>query len=338
YVDYDATADLVLALRALGEQPDAVKKASEFLLTPDSINAYAHGAGQETGAAAYAEPLAKLVIIAQFQQSGLAAQLRADLARLRGADGLFTDTGTYADSEDSVRRHTWAVLATVGDPGQAIEALAARQCKDGTFPTRMDANACETGDLAATAAAVTALNSRPFTEDAPAAHTPADWSKQRAAAFVKAITLLSTKPNGKGMVDGEGGAPSIALSSSLAGARQAAGLDASGTSKTLGGMLLADGGLPRVAVSGGDSTTDFGTSLAAAQGVAGRSWVSADGSPVSPVVRLPLTDTTPVPAPVAQTANVPWRPPLWSYFALGGAMLLAGLVLLLRRRLTKGVQ
>ncbi|MEV6235512.1 hypothetical protein [Lentzea sp. NPDC051838] len=325
YVDYDATADLVLALRALEEQPDAVKKASEFLLTTDSVNAYAHGAGQETGAAAYAEPLAKLVIIAQFQKSGRADELRADLVELRGADGLFADTGTYADSEDTVRRHTWAVLATVGDPGQAIEALAVRQCRDGLFPERMDATGCETGDLAATAAAVTALNSKPFTEDAPTGRTPADWSDKRATAFVKAITLLSTKPNGKGVVEDEGGAPSIAVSASLAGARQAAGLDASGTAKTLGSLLQDDGGL-----------TDFGTSLAAAQGIAGRSWVSADGSPVSPVVRLPLTDAEPVPAPVAQAAA--WRPPLWSYFTLGGALLLAGLVLLVRRRFLQGVK
>ncbi|MEU3642412.1 hypothetical protein AB0E59_03450 [Lentzea sp. NPDC034063] len=335
YVDYDATADLVLALHALGEQQEAAKKASEFLLTPDAINAYAHGAGQETGDAAYAEPLAKLVVLAQFQKSDdLANRLRADLAALRGADGLFTDTGSFADSEDSVRRHTWAVLATVADPGQAIEALAARQCEDGTFPERMDDADCEDGDLASTAAAVTALNSRPFTEDAPVAQAPAEWSKERAAAFVKAISLLGTKPNGKGMVDDDGGAPSIALSASVAGARQAAGLDVSGTAKTIGGMVLADGGLPRV--SGGDGTTDFGTSLVAAQGIAGRSWISADGSPLSPVVRLPLADAKPVPALVAQ--NAPWHPPLWSYFALGGAMVLAGLVLLLRRRLSQGVQ
>ncbi|MDX8141907.1 hypothetical protein SK854_07295 [Lentzea sp. BCCO 10_0061] len=335
YVDYDATGDLVLALHALGEQPDAARKATEFLLTPDAINAYAHGAGQETGEAAYAEPLAKLVILAQFQKSGdLANRLRTELTGLRGSDGLFTDTGSFADSEDSVRRHTWAVLATVADPGQAIEALAARQCEDGTFPEHMDENDCKAGDLASTAAAVTALNSRPFTEDAPAAQAPAEWSKERAAAFVKAISLLSAKPNGKGMVDDEGGAPSIALSASVAGARQAAGLDVSGAAKTIGGMVLGDGGLPRV--SGGDGATDFGTSLVAAQGIAGRSWISADGSPLSPVVRLPLTDAKPVPAPVAQ--NAPWHPPLWSYFALGGAMVLAGLVLLLRRRLTQGVQ
>ncbi|SFR25638.1 hypothetical protein SAMN04488564_1093 [Lentzea waywayandensis] len=335
YVDYDATADLVLALHALGEQPEAVKKATEFLLTPDAINAYAHGAGQETGEAAYAEPLAKLVTLAEFQKSSdLANRLRAELAGLRGADGLFTDTGSFADSEDSVGRHTWAVLATVADPGQAIEALAARQCADGTFPEHMDEKDCESGDLASTAAAVTALNSRPFTDDAPVAQIPAEWSKERAAAFVKAISLLSTKPNGKGMVDDDGGAPSIALSASLAGARQAAGLDATGTSRTIGGMVLADGGLPRV--PGGDSATDFGTSLVAAQGIAGRSWVNADGSPLSPVVRLPLTETKPVPVTAAQ--NAPWHPPLWSYFALGGAMVLAGLVLLLRRRLTQGVQ
>ncbi|WP_439657448.1 hypothetical protein ACSHWB_34350 [Lentzea sp. HUAS TT2] len=337
YVDYDATANVVLALRSLGEQPDAVKRATDFLLTPDSVNAYAHGAPYETGDAAYAEPLAKLVILAQFQQrTDIANELRGKLAKLRGADGLFTDAGSFADSDDSVRRHAWAVLATIADPGQSIEALSRRICKDGLFPERMDTTGCEEGDVAATAAAVTALNSRPFTDDTPATRTPGDWSGERASAFTRAVTALSGRTNGKGMVDGEGGEPAVALSAAVAGARQVAGLDATTTSKTLAGLLLADGGLPRTAVSGGDGTTDFATSVEAAQGIAGRSWSSADGSPLSPVVRLPLTDVKPATQNLA--AASPWAPPLWSYFALGGAMVLAGLVLLLRRRLIKGVQ
>ncbi|UED87406.1 MSCRAMM family adhesin SdrC [Streptomyces profundus] len=66
YVDYDATADLVLALRTLDEQPEAVARATEFLLTPEAIAAYAHGAPYEESDAAYAEPLAKLRLIAGF--------------------------------------------------------------------------------------------------------------------------------------------------------------------------------------------------------------------------------------------------------------------------------
>lgn len=76
----------------MGEQPEAVDRASEFLLTPDAVRADTHGAPYEQGEAAYAEPLAKLVIIAEFAQAGdLVGELRGDLVRLRGDGGTFTD-------------------------------------------------------------------------------------------------------------------------------------------------------------------------------------------------------------------------------------------------------
>ncbi|SFH45457.1 hypothetical protein SAMN04489731_104265 [Amycolatopsis regifaucium] len=108
YVDYDATADLVLALRALDEQPDAVARASQFLLAPEAVQAYAHGAPYEQGGASYAEPLAKLVLVAEFAKSAdLAVRLRAELVKLRSEDGTFTDIGSFADADETARLRRW---------------------------------------------------------------------------------------------------------------------------------------------------------------------------------------------------------------------------------------
>ncbi|MFI7120596.1 hypothetical protein [Amycolatopsis sp. NPDC049868] len=286
YVDYDATADLVLALRALDQQPDAVARASQFLLKPEAVRAYAHGAPYEQAEASYAEPLAKLVLVAEFAKSDVAGPLRADLLKLRGADGEFTDTGSFADADRTVERHAWAVLATAADPGPAVELLLSRQCADGTFPKHLDTAECGSGDLAATAAAVTALAARPHTEAAPPTRRPDGWTERRVSAFVSAVGALGVRPDAKGMVTGEGGEADVALSAAVAAARQIAGLDASGTARSLGELVKADGGFAKG--SGGE--TDFSTSSAAAQGIAGRSWLTAADSPLSPAIRLPLTE------------------------------------------------
>ncbi|WP_370941940.1 hypothetical protein AB5J62_22800 [Amycolatopsis sp. cg5] len=332
FVDYEATADLVLALRALGEQPDAVTRASAFLLTPDAVNAYAHGAPYEQNAS-YAEALAKLSIIARFQQADdLAGQLQSALTGLRSPTGAFTDVGSFADN--STRRQSWAILATATDPGAAVDLLLTYQCADGTFPARLDTPGCATGDLAATAAAVTALNSRPHTEEAPWATLPPEWSPHRATALTTATAALGARVDGTGMVAGEGGAPDTALSATVAAARQAAGLDATVTAKTLGDLLAADGGLTKASIGDGGGKTDFGTTLSAAAGVAGRSWLSAPGSPVSAAVRLPLANfQADSQKPVLVTAAATHRrvPVEW-VIGLGACLLLGGLIYAIRRR------
>ncbi|WP_410660067.1 hypothetical protein [Amycolatopsis sp. lyj-112] len=345
FVDYDATADLVLALRALGDQPDTVTRASKFLLTPEAVQAYAHGAPYEQSGASYAEPLAKLVLVAEFAQAGdVVGLLRGDLVKLRGEDGRFTDTGAFADADETVERHAWALLATTADPGPAVELLLSRQCADGTFPMHLDSEECGSGDLGATAAAVTALGVRPHTDGAPSTKRPDGWSERRASAFVSAVSALGVRPTGEGMVTGEAGEPDVALSAAVAAARQVAGLDASGTARSLGKLVLPDGGLTKGSVAASDGKTDFATTLAAAQGVAGRSWLTAEGSPLSPAARLPLTDVkaeavagTQLQA-AAQTTRSPWL--AWGLVALAGLSLLAAgaLIFLLRRFIkTKGV-
>ncbi|MGW4831919.1 hypothetical protein [Amycolatopsis sp. SB7-3] len=329
YVDYDATADVVLALRALDQQPDAVARASQFLLKPEAVQAYAHGAPYEQGEASYAEPLAKLVLVAEFAKSDVAGPLRADLLKLRGADGEFTDTGSFADADRTVERHVWAVLATAADPGPAVELLLSRQCADGTFPKHLDTAECGSGDLAATAAAVTALVARPHTDAAPPTKRPDGWTERRVSAFVSAVDALGVRPTGEGLVTGEGGEVDIALSATVAAARQTAGLDASGTARSLGKLVQADGGFTK----GAGGETDFPTSSAAAQGVAGRSWLTAADSPLSPAIRLPLTAGTDTPALAAAQSD---DQPAWVIWGIAGLAVLflstaIALVFVLRR-------
>ncbi|MFD6067076.1 hypothetical protein [Amycolatopsis lurida] len=334
YVDYDATADVVLALRALDQQPDSVARASQFLLKPEAVRAYAHGAPYEQAEASYAGPLAKLVLVAEFAKADIAGELRADLVKLRGPGGEFTDTGSFADADETVERHVWAVLATAADPGPAVELLLSRQCADGTFPKHLDTVDCGSGDLSATAAAVTALAARPHTDVAPPSRRPDGWSERRVSAFVSAVGALGVRPTGEGMVTGEGGEPDVALSAAVAAARQTAGLDASGTARSLGKLVRADGGVAK----GSAGEADFPTSLAAAQGVAGRSWLTAADSPLSPAIRLPLTEANPSAAP-ALAAEQSGSPPSWLIWGLAGLAVLLLLTVLtlvfVLRRFTK---
>ncbi|WP_158920818.1 hypothetical protein [Streptomyces sp. NBRC 109706] len=401
YVDYDATADLVLALRTLDEQPQVVARATEFLLTEDSINAYAHGAPYEDTTAAYAEPLAKLRLIAGFlppdasgddasgegssaasggdtaddgessgsagngdgasasgrdagsdtdgpagnggtaegtgsagdsgtagnggtagdgESSGSAGnsddngtagdgastsardadnntsgpagnsaaegaegagsgrempsaqdRLSDALAALRGADGVFTDVGTYGDASGGTRRHAWATLATTADGGDAgaasLAVLIEAQRPDGTFPGTLTA---DDGDLFATALVVEALAGQARDGER------ADVTPERSEALAAAVAALNAAPGADGLVVGDGGAADLPLSAALAGARQAAGIDVSDTARSLGGLLGEDGGIgPEPGAA-----SDLPTSIAVAPGVAGASWTSAPNSPV----------------------------------------------------------
>ncbi|WP_326949251.1 hypothetical protein OG439_10860 [Amycolatopsis sp. NBC_01307] len=332
FVDYDLTADLVLALHTLGQQPDAAARASRFLLSPDSIRAYAHGAPYEQGQAAYAEPLAKLQIVARFPESGADAeavgQLRTDLAALRTASGEFTDTGEFADTTGTLRRHTWAALATTAG-ADLTEAptgmLIAHQCADGLFPAVLTGKPCATGDLTATAAAVEALNAVPRDGRAPGNVPPAGWTPEHRQALESAAAALTTRTGPDGTVAAAGGQPDPVLTAAVAGGFSAAGLDASKAAQALGALVLADGGFPKTPGGPGDP----GASIAAATGIAGRTWLDADGSPLTTAVRLPLAQPLAagshggvVPAPAALGS-----PALWLAFRLSGAALVLAFAL-----------
>jgi len=180
---------------------------------------------------------------------------------------------------------------------------------------------------------------------APATKRPDGWTERRVSAFISAVSALGVRPTGEGMVTGEAGEPDVALSAAVAAARQIAGLDASGTARSLGKLVLADGGFAKGSVAASDGRTDFPTSLAAAQGVAGRSWLTAADSPLSPAVRLPLSDVNAANAAavspqsqLTQPAQPTWM--TWGLVGLAGLLLAAAivLILLLRRFIkTKGV-
>ena len=353
YVDYDATADLVLALHALGTQPQAATRATRFLLREESVKAYAHGAPYETGAAAYAEPLSKLRIIAGFAQAsgvtglaGTVEKLQTSLAGLQKAAGEFVDTGATPDTGRSTERHAWAILATVAGPDPAaaakpINVLIDRQCTDGTFPASLAVTGCATGDLAATAAAITALNAQPRppsgTAAAPGNAVPAGWSPRRAKALVSAATALAGRVGSGGLVTGPNGRTDLTLSAAAAAGRQAAGLEASDTARSFAGLVRPDGGLAKP----GGTTSDLRTSIAAAAGVAGRSWMTATGSPVSQAVRLPVAITanragadagssSQHPAATEAAGNTGW--PRWLIAGLAALSVLLAVVLALGLR------
>lgn len=348
YVDYAATADLVLALRALDEQPAAVGRATGFLLEPASIQAYAHGAPYEKGPAAYAEPLAKLQIIARFRQAesnppaGIAqtvSQLAADLKALQDGDGRFVDVGEFADRSQSVTRHVWATLATIADDGSggsdaALDVLTGHQCTDGAFPAALTTDGCVSGDLPATAAAIVALNGRPAIRSTPG---PAVLSAgpsnpglgglppERVAAIAAAGTALAAQP-GDGLVRDASGSPDVVTSATTAAGRQSVGLDAGETARALGAMLRADGGMAKP----GGAASDPLTSVAVAPGVAGRWWTAAANSPVVMAVRLPLA-TDAVPAAVTPDP-ASGGTPVWQSVALACLGFLLAVALFLGRR------
>nr|WP_157528402.1 hypothetical protein [Kibdelosporangium sp. MJ126-NF4]CEL18351.1 LPXTG-motif cell wall anchor domain [Kibdelosporangium sp. MJ126-NF4]CTQ97836.1 LPXTG-motif cell wall anchor domain [Kibdelosporangium sp. MJ126-NF4] len=303
FVDYDATADLVLALRVLGEQPEVVERVSKFLLRQESVKAFAYGAPYEKDSAVYAEPLAKLRVVSGFLSHGDDAtdeiratvdQLRTDLAATLAPDGKFADRGEFADSDNTVRRHAWTLLATAADDeqsGAALTLLIKRQCADGTFPASMKTEQCDTGDLVSTAAAIEALNGRKRGE-APSDGAPGDWTSARANALTRAVDALAEKS-----VD----TADVAVNAAVAGARDAVGLDVRDTAEALRAKLLSDGGLPKH----GNEPSDLVTSVASAPGVAGKSWLNAADSPVTPAARLPIGDIKSATAVAATRTKVP---------------------------------
>lgn len=341
YVDYAATADLVLALRALGEQPAAVRRASLFLLNDRSIDAYARGAAYEPQDAAYAEPLAKLVLIGSFLAADPDAPddvaavndaLAADLGALHDGSGEFEDQGRYADLTRSTTRHAWAVLASVaaGDKRaeDAAALLAQSICDDGTFPRDLAVGPCSAGDLETTAVAAQALNGTPtealvlaaetdgdeafaalpvaWTTDGPANDVPASWEVDRVAAISAAGQALVTRTNAGGLVFSDRRDPELGASSQVAAGRQALGLDGSVTAQTFAALQAADGGF----APDDEGVSDFTVTLDSAYGLAGRSWSAAPGSPVSSAIRLPLGSEENTAAPAAAEPLDP-GPPGW---------------------------
>lgn len=312
YVDYDATTDVLFTLRALGEQPKAISAMSAFLLHPRSIAAYAYGKPYEESAASYAEPLARLSLVARFWRSDGQApatidktisRLDSSLGALRSGHGSFADVGRFGDQSGSTSRQAWAVLATAAADGganvlaAAASKLLAAQCSDGTFAAVLSSRSCATGDLGATSIALQALNAQaplalaaePATAGAVLGHddlravnvAPEAWEATRAPAMQRAAIALLTRTDVSGLAD------DLEATGQLAAGRQFMGLDATNTAHAVAALQTKDGGLPRRA---NGKHGDFETTLAAGFALAAKSWTGAARAPVTAIVRLPLAE------------------------------------------------
>ncbi|MDN5894044.1 MAG: hypothetical protein L0H93_08455, partial [Nocardioides sp.] len=194
YVDYDMTADVVLALHGIGEQTKARDRAAAFLLHPDSVDAYVHGLPYEGGEATYAEPLSKLILITllqrgthdtvrsndaaqtddpapadtaeESQEAGVTDEVALDewIEALESlvAAGTVTDTGTYGTRDASTTQHAWTALALAAAQGEGVDDLLTQltdaQCADGLFPPHLGGSSCAKGELEVSDIAAQALN------------------------------------------------------------------------------------------------------------------------------------------------------------------------------------
>lgn len=306
-VDYDATADVALALRALDEQPSAARRLTAFLLEQASVDAYAHGVPYEDDDAAYVGPLAKLVVLAQLQRrdEGAPDPSTATVDGLVGAlddrrsGGTFTDAGTYGDEDGATIRHARATLALVARGDRAedeLDTLLASRCDDGSFPAVLDEAPCGSGDLAATAAALTALTAEPAANQ-PSPHrpagraTPAGWSSERSTAAAEAAAILAEAVDDDGLVVADGEAD-LAATSAVASARSFAGADVATTTSSVAARQADDGGFTTgeasTEASGDRDSSNVGLAdgLAASDGLVGRSWAGSDLSPVVAALRV----------------------------------------------------
>ncbi|WP_187366677.1 hypothetical protein [Nocardioides dongxiaopingii] len=348
YVDYDLTAEVVLALRQTGEQPAAARRATRFLLDRRSVAAYVGAAPYERGAT-YVEPLAKLVLVALASDRPADAARAAALAeRLAGrADPAGFAAGGADDDVAGTTRSAWAVLAltAAGRPeaaAGAVGTLVGAPCDDGLFPGTVADGGCATGDPVATALVVQALDAtlRPPDSgpaDAPADRAPSTWPGERTAALTGAGAALRsavTVDGGLTLDDDR-----VSALAAVATALQAVGLDSTRTRDVLVGSQRRDGGLPATLGAAPTTVSDLATTAASAPAVAGTSWLTSSATSLTAQVLLPLAggpDTAAPDAARSDDAAAPADPgpgwPAWAALALAAVALLFSLRHLLAPR------
>lgn len=292
FVDYDLTADSLLALRLLEQQPGIAKRTTAFLLDSDSVDAYAHGAPYEKKAR-YAEPLAKLVVAGVVSGKGARSKvstLAGELGGLQGDDGGFDDVGDFADASTDTTRHAVITLALVmsgrDEADAAVERLMKAQCSDGGFPRRMQQQ-CATGEPAATGWALQALNAveaADRTSDDLLTDRAAGWDAGRERAITRAVGYLQGVVRVDGSVPDGSGALAPGPSAAAAAGRQAVGLDGRTAARSLAAVQRGDGGFgPKKA-----KESDLGLSTEVAAGLSAGSWLAIGGSGLAAGVTLPV--------------------------------------------------
>lgn len=332
FTDYDLTADTVLALRMLGEQPKFADRTTTFLFDKESLAAYAHGAPYEKGAV-YAEPVATLIVagtLAKKPDARKIAALGGDLAALQDDKGSFIDDGKYADESNSTQRHVLATLAATmaGEEEAADKAVAyldSRQCDDGGFAVTLAAD-CKTGDPASTGWALQALNavdSQTIDKDALLSAVPEGWSAKRTENIGAAAMSLQKTLLADGTVSDESGDTDLAATAAVAAGRYAVGLSDMAAGTVVASAQLKDGGLP---TGVGGKKSDLAVSAAGAPALAGASWLSTAGTGLAPGVSLPLVSgDSPSAATLDSSASTGYAIPSWLLYA--ALALLALLVL-----------
>lgn len=177
YDDYGLTADVVLALLAVGDTA-AAEPFATALADPATVSMYAGDGTTAQYAGATAKLLATLDA-AGIDASDLAGRdLVAELTALQAPSGRFSDLGP--DDYSSTVSQAWAVLAlgaTAEAPQAAVDYLTAQQCAGQGFPIQLaDASPADcVPDVDATAFAVAALLDAGTPADAPAVADALAW-------------------------------------------------------------------------------------------------------------------------------------------------------------------
>ncbi|SDD03021.1 hypothetical protein SAMN05216410_2670 [Sanguibacter gelidistatuariae] len=177
YDDYGLTADVTLALLAVGDV-DSAQTFAAALAAPDAVAAYI-GDG---ATAQYAGSTAKL--LATLATSGIdtsdlgGRDLVSELVALQAPSGRFSDLG--ADDYSITVSQAWAVLAlnaTAEAPQAAVDYLTAQQCAGAGFPEQLsDVSPADcVPDVDATAFAVSALLGAGVPVGAPAVADSLAW-------------------------------------------------------------------------------------------------------------------------------------------------------------------
>lgn len=310
YTDYGLTADTALGLRLLGEQPQIAANVTELLLTDEAIDAFAHGAPYEDEAA-YAEPLAKLIILGTLQKDRDLKQidaLAAELVDLQDATGAFVDHGKYADDSGSIERHVTAVLAAMmaGEDDaaqQGIAYLESMQCADGGFPGELVAG-CQDGVPAATGWALQALNALAadgVAEGALLSDVPAGWPAARTTTASRAVAALQKSVHVDGSIASDTEDPGLQATAAAAAGRQAAGLDTTASARYLAAAQLDDGGLPK---QRGVKEADLAVTAASAAGLARTSWLSTPRTGLMSASTMPIAEVAGETKPAAADTSV----------------------------------
>lgn len=177
YDDYGLTADVVLALLAVGDTA-AAEPFATALADPATAAMYIGDGTTAQYAGATAKLLATLDA-AGIDASDLAGRdLAAELTALQAPTGRFSDLGP--DDYSTTVSQAWAVLAlgaTVGAPQSAVDYLTAQQCAGQGFPIQLaDVSPADcVSDVDATAFVVSALLDAGVPADAPAVTDALAW-------------------------------------------------------------------------------------------------------------------------------------------------------------------